>query len=163
MTTSTTSVLKDVKDLALRRLVSPGPSYFAANGLPPPSHDTTSTGYHVTQASFLLQLDLAVQASWAARHRSKYVDVKVLLMTWQSDDLGVEREAQVLLSVFRDLYRFDCEHWQIPDRDAGREATKKVIAHMERANSDSLLIFYYAGHATRNPHFPGGLPTWLAK
>ncbi|AEO69971.1 uncharacterized protein THITE_2120742 [Thermothielavioides terrestris NRRL 8126] len=160
---STTRVLKD---LALRRLVHPpGLSHFASNGLPPPSHDTTSAAYHVTQASFLLQLDLAVQASWAARHRSKYVDVKVLLMTWQSDDLGVEREAQALLSVFRDLYRFDCEYWQIPDRDSAREATKKVIAHMERASSspDNLFIFYYAGHASPNPHFPGGLPTWVAK
>jgi hypothetical protein len=160
---ATSSVLSDV---GLRRLVYPaGLSYFFLNGTPPPSHDTTSANYHVTQASFLLQLDLAVQASWAARHRSKYVDVKVLLMTWCSDDLGVEREVQGLLSVFRDLYRFDCEHWKIPDRDAGREATKKVISHMERvsSNPDNLFIFYYAGHASRNPHFPGGLPTWVAK
>lgn len=147
MAPSITTVLKDK---ALRRLARPqGPSYSVTNGLPPPSYDTASTGYHVTQASLLLRLDLAVQASWAARNRSKYVDVKILLMTW-SDDLGVERELQALLSVFRDLYGFDCEYWKIPDRDSGREATKKVISHIEGASSnpDNLFIFYYACRAT---------------
>ena len=154
-----------LKDLFLRRLVfPPRPSHYSANGIPPPSHDTSSAGYHVTQASFLLQLDLAVQASWAARHKNKYVDVKVLLMSWASDDLGVEPEIHGLMSVFRDLYHFDCEYWKIPDRDSGREATKKVIAHMEQVSDpDNLFIFYYAGHAWRNPHVPGGLPTWAAK
>ena len=133
-----------------------------SNGCPP-SHDTTFAGYHVTQTSFTRQLDLAVQAAWPKRHRSKYVDVKVLLMSWESDDLGVEDEVSALESVFTDLYRFDVESWKIPDERPGRHAIDKVMRFIESGdNPDSLLILYYAGHASQ-PYHPGGLPTWTAK
>ncbi|KAK0639184.1 hypothetical protein B0T16DRAFT_462884 [Cercophora newfieldiana] len=129
----------------------------------PPSHDTSFAGYHVTQSSFTTQLDLAVRAAWASRHRCKYVDVKVLLMSWQSDDLGVRDEVSALESVFRDIYRFDVEWWKIPDESPGRDATKKVIQFVESGNTpDTLLILYYAGHAAQNPHQGGGLPCWVA-
>ncbi|KAK3988734.1 hypothetical protein QBC44DRAFT_243095 [Cladorrhinum sp. PSN332] len=130
---------------------------------PPPSHDTTFAGFHVTQQSFLRQLDLAVQAAWPSRHSPKYLEVKVLLMSWESDDLGVEVEVQRLESVFRDLYHFHVEYWKIPDRRSVMEATQKVLDFKKAGdNPDTLLIFYYAGHATLNPNQPMGLPTWIA-
>jgi hypothetical protein len=129
----------------------------------PPSHDTSFVGYHVTQSSFTTQLDLAVRAAWATRHRSKYVDVRVLLLSWESDDLGVDDEVSALASVFRDIYRFDVEWWTIPDETPGRHTTKKVIQFVESGNDpDTLLILYYAGHAAPNP-YQSGLPCWVAK
>jgi hypothetical protein len=129
----------------------------------PPSHDTAFAGFHVTQTSFLTQLDLAVRAAWATRDGCKYADVKVMLLSWESDDLGVSDEVSALESVFRDIYHFDVEWWKIPDKSPGRHATKKVIEFVEGGNDpDTLLILYYAGHAASNPH-QGGLPSWVAK
>ncbi|KAK0613729.1 hypothetical protein B0T14DRAFT_283972 [Immersiella caudata] len=149
----------------------PSPQLFSASELSstPPSHafstthDASLAGYHVTQASFTTQLDLAVRAVWATRHGCKYLDVQVLLLSWESDDLGVKDKVSALESVFRDIYRFDVEWWRIPDLAPGRHATKKVIDFVEGGNSpDTLLILYYAGHAAPNPHQGGGLPCWVA-
>ncbi|OIW32561.1 hypothetical protein CONLIGDRAFT_712867 [Coniochaeta ligniaria NRRL 30616] len=157
-------VSKLFQGLSISRILSP--SSWATSSPPgslPPSHNTSTVGYHVTQHSLLVQLNMAVQAAFPTRHRSPYVDVNVLLMTWESDDLGVEREVQCLESLFRDVYHFEVEHWKIPDHQPGRHATKKVIELMEvSTHADNLVIFYYAGHAMRNSHQPGGLPIWFA-
>jgi len=130
----------------------------------PPSHDTSFVAYHVTQVSFTNQLDLAVRAAWASRHRSKYLGVKVLLLSWESDDLGVDDEVTALESVFRDQYHFEVQWSRIPDKSPGRFATGVVIPFIEDASEpDNLVILYYAGHASEHPYHPGGLPTWIAK
>ncbi|KAK4454896.1 hypothetical protein QBC34DRAFT_289147 [Podospora aff. communis PSN243] len=127
------------------------------------THDSSSVGYHVTQASFTTQLDLALRALWATRHGCKYLDVQVLLFSWNSDDLGVADRVSGLESVFRDVYHYEVEWWKIPDAAPGRHATKKVIRFVEEGNDpNTLLILYYAGHATPNPTQPGGLPCWVA-
>ncbi|KAK1750948.1 hypothetical protein QBC47DRAFT_309110 [Echria macrotheca] len=151
----------------LKRLFPLSPSVLHSHpttlnaAFPPRSHDSSSVGYHVTQSELTRNLDLAVQAAWAARHSSRYVDVKVLLMSWASDDLGVKDEVQVLESVFRDLYNFDVENWTIPDEEPGLEAASKVLEFVKTGrHPDNLLILYYAGHALQSPN--GGLPTWIA-
>ncbi|OIW34642.1 hypothetical protein CONLIGDRAFT_665362 [Coniochaeta ligniaria NRRL 30616] len=128
----------------------------------PSSHDISSAGYHVTQSALLLQLDHAVKASWTSRHQSKYTDVKVLLLSWDSDDLGVDREISVLESVFKDAYHYDdVQHWKIPDKRPGHEASARIARFLERGgDADNLLIVYYAGHAM--PNVNHGLPTWFA-
>jgi len=53
------------------------------------------------------------------------------------------------MSIFRDLYKYQVEHWEIPDEDSDLAATEKVIACIKEVNgSDNLLIVSYAGHAT---------------
>jgi hypothetical protein len=130
----------------------------------PPSHDTSLAGYHVTQRALLPQLDLAVKASWATRNQSKYADVGVLMMSWASDDLGVEKEINILKSVFQDAYNYaDITHWKIPDKRPGQEALERVRQfHKQGDQPDNLLIIYYAGHAMPNVNHHG-LPTWFAK
>jgi len=130
----------------------------------PPSHDVSSAGYHVTQRALLLQLDLAVKASWASRHQSKYADVKVLMLSWASDDLGVEKEINILKSVFQDAYNYDdVAHWKIPDKRPGHEASARITRFFQQGGQpDNLLIVYYAGHVTPNVNHHG-LPTWFAK
>ncbi|KAK5651228.1 hypothetical protein OQA88_12692 [Cercophora sp. LCS_1] len=130
-------------------LAFPSSKRFEGNA---PSHDTTFAGYHVTQPSFLRQLDLAVRGAWPTRHQSKYLDVMVLLMSWESDDLGVEKEVQELKSVFSTLYRFDVKVLRIPDKDPAIWATKKVIHYLQSANHpDKLIILYYAGLTESSP------------
>jgi hypothetical protein len=111
----------------------------------------------------LSQLDFAVKAAWTSRHQPKYVDVKVLLMSWESDDLGVQVEIDILESVFREVYRYHVKAWKIPDILPGRQANFEVKTFVDQGgNSDNLLIVYYAGHAMPNPEH-SGLPIWFAK
>ena len=124
----------------------------------------TACGFERSQPASFRELDLAVQARWPRRHSCAYSTVKVLMMSWAQDDLRVEREMQVLESVFRQAYHFDVEHWKIPGEWSRRHATKKVIEFVETVDCpDTLLIFYYAGHAMPNLHQPGGCPIWFAK
>jgi hypothetical protein len=76
--------------------------------------------------------------------------VCVLLVSWVTDDLGVASEVQRLRHVFEDMYQFLVETYQIPDEKP------------DRANDqdDSLLVFYYAGHARRGPQSNEG-PLWF--
>ncbi|EAQ88798.1 hypothetical protein CHGG_05417 [Chaetomium globosum CBS 148.51] len=113
-------------------------------------------------SSFLSHLTDAVSAAWPDRFSTRYRKVKVLLMTWDKDDLGVETEVRNLESVFRGLYHYDTEYWKIPSRRSAVEVSRKVAdlvdAHGQEGN---LLILYYGGHA-RASEQPGGSPVWAA-
>ncbi|KAB5551008.1 hypothetical protein GE09DRAFT_157493 [Coniochaeta sp. 2T2.1] len=146
-----------------RRLTFPSlPSHSPLWNSTLPSHDISSAGYHVTQRSLLLQLDHAVKASWTTRHE-RYNDVKVLLLSWVSDDLGVETEINILKSVFQDAYHYnDIVHWKIPDKRPGHEASARIAKFLEQGgDANNLLIVYYAGHAMPNVNHHG-VPTWFA-
>lgn len=145
-------------------LFRPLPENSAQSNGTPPSHDISSAGYHVTQKALLVQLDHAVKACWTSRHRSKYADVKVLMLSWGSDDLKVDEEISVLMSVFRDAYHYDdIQHWKISDKRPGHEASARIAKFLEQGGDpDNLLIVYYAGHAMPNTNHRG-LPIWFAK
>ncbi|KAK3296438.1 uncharacterized protein B0H64DRAFT_417841 [Chaetomium fimeti] len=127
------------------------------------THDTSSAGFHMADfSSFLSQLTDAVSAAWPDRFATRYRKVKVLLMSWDKDDLGLETEVRNLESVFRGLYHYDTEYWKIPSRRSAVEVSRKVAdlvdAHGQEGN---LLILYYGGHA-RPSEQPGGSPVWAA-
>ncbi len=85
------------------------------------------------------------------------------MMSWKSDDLGVKTEILKLQSVFRDLYRYDAKHWEIPDDDPDLEVMEQVLDLVKSGNRpDNLLVFYYGGHAAASSH-PGGPPIWTAR
>lgn len=128
------------------------------------THDTSSAGFHMADfSSFLSHLTDAVSAAWPDRFATRYRKVKVLLMTWEKDDLGVETEVRNLESVFRGLYHYDTEYWKIPSRRSAVEVSRKVAdlvdAHGQEGN---LLILYYGGHARPSEQHGGG-PVWAAK
>ncbi|KAL2158162.1 hypothetical protein VTH06DRAFT_4730 [Thermothelomyces fergusii] len=127
------------------------------------THDTSSAGFHMADfSSFLSYLSDAVTAAWPDRFATRYRKVKVLLMSWERDDLGVEPEARKLEAVFRGLYHYDTEFWKIPSRRSAVELSRKVADLVdEHGREGNLLILYYAGHA-RPSEQPGGSPVWAA-
>jgi vacuolar-type H+-ATPase subunit I/STV1 len=56
-----------------------------------------------------------IGAGWDNRLRYRYRRVKVLLVQWKSDDLGVSSEIDALAGVFTDYYNFEVSKFPIPD------------------------------------------------
>ncbi|KAH6689939.1 hypothetical protein BKA61DRAFT_585139 [Leptodontidium sp. MPI-SDFR-AT-0119] len=108
------------------------------------------------------ELETAVKAVWSTRHQSRYSKVDVLLVRWEDDDLNVQTEIDDLGYIFEDQYRYEVEKYQIPSRQPDRALKVRVLDFLKENDSeDSLLIFYYAGHARRNPQ-SNGTPLWVA-
>jgi len=80
---------------------------------------------------------------------------------WEADDLGVTREVDILSHVFADLYRFGVADYTIPNYQPDRALKRRVIDFVDDDQQDTLLIFYYAGHASLSPN-RSGFPTWVA-
>jgi hypothetical protein len=97
-------------------------------------------------------LQNAVDELWPNRFGSRYKRVKVLLASWNADDLGVIKEVRALEHVFIDFYGFDVSTYIIPSHHPGRALTRQAIEFVDSALKDTLLIFYYAGHASMNPY-----------
>jgi hypothetical protein len=97
-------------------------------------------------------LQAAVDEVWPHRFGLRYRNVKVLLVSWEADDLGVIKEVRALEHVFRDFYRYDVSTYLITSHHPDRALTRRVIEFVDSAMKDTLLIFYYAGHASMNPN-----------
>jgi hypothetical protein len=98
------------------------------------------------------RLQVAVDEAWSNRFRPRYKRVKVLLACWDADDLGVIKEVRALEHVLVDFYRFDVLTYIIPSHHPDRAFTRQAIEFVDSALTDTLLIFYYAGHASMNPN-----------
>jgi hypothetical protein len=71
---------------------------------------------------------------------------------WKDDDLGVIREIKGLRHVFRDMYNFQVQEYQIPSLKPDRALKHRVsefLNHQDIDGKDNLLILYYGGHARR--------------
>jgi tetratricopeptide (TPR) repeat protein len=77
------------------------------------------------------------------RHSGAYV----LLLRWEDDDLGTEKETSDLEEVFRDVYHYTTERYLIPSDDPTTQLEYR-LNDFRRAydNGTSLLIIYYGGH-----------------
>jgi hypothetical protein len=99
--------------------------------------------------TFVIQ---AASSIFPNKGRSRYKDVRVLLLRWEEDTMGVQYELDDLAETFKSTYGFETEIWQIP-------TIKSHFALMGRAlqvvqdygKADNLLIVYYAGHGLMNP------------
>ena len=76
----------------------------------------------------------------------------MLLTNWEADDLGVINEAKALEHVFVEFYRYDVSTYTIPSYQPDLGLTRRVIEFVDSGREDTLLIFYYAGHASINPN-----------
>lgn len=80
------------------------------------------------------------------RRMNKYTRVKVLIVQWASDDLGVDEEAMELAEVFKYSYRFEVDRFSIPDRNSSTALWNRVLKFKGDDSPDTLLIFSYHGH-----------------
>jgi hypothetical protein len=92
------------------------------------------------------QLVEEVNGAWDDRLKSRYRRVKVLMVQWASDDLGVSSEIDQLGQVFTYVYKCEVSNFPIPDYQPSTALSTKVIEFMDAHAPDTLLIFYYSGH-----------------
>jgi hypothetical protein len=115
----------------------------------PRTHDISLSDHHSSIQRLGQDLNDAVQAVWPNRHNIRYSQVHVLLLSWVDDDLGVAREIRGLRHVFRDMYNFQVQEYQIPSLKPDRALKRRVSNFLDIDGNDTLLILYYGGHARR--------------
>lgn len=131
-----------------------------------PVADTTSTdsGQILLQTDnahldsfeeFFQHLNLAANAALPISP-PRYSSVHVLLLRWEDDDLGTEREVADLEKVFRDSYHYYTERYEIPTDDPTTQLEYK-LNDFRRAYDDgnSLLVLYYGGHGALERRYNG--------
>ncbi len=126
------------------------------------THDSSFVNEHIPSIDrFARDLQAAIDAAWPTRIQSHYKEAHVLLLSWEDDNLGVDREVKRLGYAFKNLYRFEVEEFKIPKKTPGKATTSRVSTFLENDGFDNLLIVYYAGHA-RLSQQPGQPPIWAA-
>jgi hypothetical protein len=101
-----------------------------------------------------------LEGCFPIHHRSRNATASVLLVKWEDDDLGVNRELVRLRDVFDYLFHFETEIWEIPSSRAAQELSNKIYEWKHRYCEDEaypgdalpLLILFYGGHAEKVAH-----------
>jgi hypothetical protein len=121
------------------------------SSIPPPSACEIDRWHnHIRLRDFGNRLQAAARRAFPNDAKSKYSSVTVLMLSWEDEDpnLPVSIEISKLFDVFNQVYGFDVERWEIPDRNSQWALTQKVMDFV-RPGSDErshLKIVYYAGH-----------------
>ena len=136
--------------------------------LAPRTHDISLVSSHVSSIQRVAaEINDAVQAVWPKRHEIRYSKAHVLLLSWEDDDLGVDKEIKDLRRVFEQRYRFEVEEHRIPSKRPDKNVKKRVLDFLGNDDNDdndgneTLLVVYYAGHARRGEQSNEG-SIWFA-
>lgn len=79
--------------------------------------------------------------------RPRYKKVSVLLLRWE-EDAAAQRELAELDKIFRERYNYQTDQWSIPTApNPNIKLSIQMAPFVEQAESDHLLIVYYAGHS----------------
>ena len=82
---------------------------------------------------------------------SKYHHVRVLLVQWEDENLGVDEEVRNLEAVFSSGYpkgyNFHTQRYSIPNDTPEDQLARRLLDFRKGATDNDLLILYYAGHA----------------
>ncbi|KAL8724019.1 MAG: hypothetical protein Q9181_007025 [Wetmoreana brouardii] len=116
------------------------------------THDISLIDYHVTDIETLGRvLNSAVTAACPKTGGNRYREVYVLLLSWADDDLGVETELTELEAVFRDVYGYRTDQWEIPSRTSHNALVLRIMQSLQDFESnDKLFVTYYGGHGYMN-------------
>ena len=110
------------------------------------THDVSRANYHIKDLEeFGHHLEQAANAAFPSGP-SQYKEVHVLLLSWESDNLGVIHEILELQSVFQQIYFYDVHEFKIPSDHSYKALRKRINKFLEDfEQNDSLLIVYYGG------------------
>jgi hypothetical protein len=118
---------------------------------PPTVDDIDRWNYHIDLQDFGAMLHAAARAVFPNERKSRYLNVSVLMLSWADEDprLPVSQEVDALQEVFRDIYHFDTERWEIPGLNSHYKLAEKIMQFVkpEEDINTHLKIVYYAGHA----------------
>lgn len=122
----------------------------ASTSPPPTPHDIDRWNRHISLQEFGEGLQDAAKALFPSERKSRYTNVTVLILSWQDEDpnLPVSVEISRLVHVFKDIYHYDVEEWQIPTQNSHWAVSRKIMEFVQPAPNDKehLKIVYYAGH-----------------
>jgi hypothetical protein len=117
--------------------------------LAPRTHDIALTESHSNIHKLGKDLNEALQAAWPKRHDLRYAQVHVLLLSWEDDNLGVLHEIKGIRHVFKSMYNFQVQEYQIPSSKPDKALKRRVSDFLDIDAKETLLIIYYGGHARR--------------
>ncbi|TGO69764.1 hypothetical protein BOTNAR_0007g00450 [Botryotinia narcissicola] len=80
------------------------------------------------------------------RRSNCYTSVKVLIVRWAPDDLGLSGPIDNLARVFEQSYRFNVARFTIPDFDPTNALSSRVLELIGDNSPNTLLIFAYVDH-----------------
>lgn len=107
---------------------------------------------HPTFESFIREAAEAAKLIYSRNNRSRYKDVSVLLLRWENDDSGIDRELESLQNIFRERFNYRTESFIIPNgNNAHVKLTGRLAQFLEHDQPDHLLILYYAGYGFVGP------------
>jgi hypothetical protein len=106
---------------------------------------------HISIQDFGKDLQKAANCIFPNKHQSRYSNVYVLMFMWEIEDckLPVRIEIEKLRRVFEDMYHFNVEVFEIPNKRSHSKVSAKINDFVS-INDDSvedLKIVYYAGHS----------------
>jgi len=121
------------------------------NSTPPPRAEEYDRWlYHTKFKKFGNDLHEAAKAVFPNTAPTRYKNVYVLMLKWEDEDpnLPVSLEIGRLFRVFKDIYHFQTEVWDIKDRDCHAEVNQKILdfSRLGGNSKEDLKIVYYAGH-----------------
>lgn len=123
---------------------------------PPSAYSNQPT---LTIAEFQRELTKACNYSLPSPNSKQYRQIKVLLLYWDTDHLGLNvwKETERLAETFLRGYRYDAEIDQIPAQgalDAQLWLSQRLLRWADNTDQRDLLILYYAGHGRHNKNPP---------
>ncbi|KAH9210196.1 hypothetical protein DL95DRAFT_475264 [Leptodontidium sp. 2 PMI_412] len=112
-----------------------GSSQSNPTGVPPRAEEIDRTLRHLGLKNFATAIEKAAAAVFPNDKKSRYSQVFVLLISWETRDpnLPVEQEISALRQVLEDCYHYDIEEFQIPDIDSHAEVSEKVNSFVKSA------------------------------
>jgi len=130
---------------------SRSPQSSHTSSLPPRADEWDRTLRHISLKEFGRALDQEARAVYPNSAGSKYSNVHVLLISWETEDpkLPVRREIVALHELFDHVYHYAVEEFRIPDSASHAAVSEKINAFVKLNDdsSDDLKIVYYAGHS----------------
>ncbi|KAH6681779.1 hypothetical protein B0J14DRAFT_695277 [Halenospora varia] len=84
--------------------------------------------------------------------RSQYGSVNVLLLHWQDDSLGVQKEIKDLKDMFQKSYNYNTNLIKIRSKDSHEQVHAALEALKGQSGPGDLMIVYYGGHNRPDQH-----------
>jgi Caspase domain len=103
----------------------------------------------IDAAQFADQVNAAIAGAFPGKTSHRYTAVRVLMIRWEVDELGVENDCKELEHVLANKFKFDVESILLPPQKAQQQLLWKIAnLIMEFAHRDTLFIVHYSGHGS---------------